>query len=76
MRWAERPCGKCGLTLKMNVAAQALHPCGAARRKTAQSVTSDETGRFVFPGVDPGDYQMTARRDGFVSAQFGVKDGK
>ena len=31
-------------------------------------------GKFEFPNVDPGDYQLTIRRDGFANLVLGAKN--
>jgi protocatechuate 3,4-dioxygenase beta subunit len=37
------------------------------------TVTTDANGRFTFTGVDPGQYQISAERDGFVRSQYGQR---
>ena len=39
---------------------------------TTQAVT-DDTGRFVFNGVEPGDYRIAADRDGFLHQEYGQR---
>jgi hypothetical protein len=79
------PVRKVQLVLRLNVAA-AGSPGEAPRSPQQQgqaprpanppiTATSDLTGKFLFEHVDPGNYQLTARRDGYVNAQFGVKNG-
>jgi hypothetical protein len=37
------------------------------------TVTTDGNGRFTFTGVDPGQYQIAAERDGFIRSQYGQR---
>jgi protocatechuate 3,4-dioxygenase beta subunit len=37
------------------------------------SVTTDASGRFTMTGVDPGDYMISAEREGFVRSEFGQR---
>jgi hypothetical protein len=37
--------------------------------------TADPTGKFEFLDLEPGNYQMTVRRDGFQEVTFGVARG-
>jgi hypothetical protein len=66
------PLRKARLTLRMNAAAMT-----AGRQQqlanTTYAVTSDAMGKFEFANVDPGDYQLTIRRDGFASLVLGAK---
>jgi hypothetical protein len=66
------PLRKTHLTLRMNVAQQQ----GQGRQQQQQpvstyTVTSDAEGQYVFPNVDPGDYQLTATHDGFADLRLG-----
>ena len=36
-------------------------------------VTTDATGRFLVTGVDPGQYRVSAERDGYVRQEFGQR---
>ena len=63
------PLRKTTLTLRMNVAAPARNQPQAPQ--TAYTVTSGVTGKFEFANVDPGDYQLTARHDGFADMRLG-----
>jgi hypothetical protein len=64
------PIRKTKLTLRMNVAAlqttrQQQGPI------TSYIATSDAAGKFEFPNVDPGDYQLTATREGYATVRLG-----
>jgi hypothetical protein len=63
------PLRKTTLTLLMNAAAPA--PNQPKPPQTTYTITSDVTGKFEFANVDPGDYQLTARREGFAEAHLG-----
>lgn len=66
------PLRKARLTLRLNVAAG--RPTLAQRFVTA---ASDNSGKFLFENVDPGDYQLTVRRDGFAPQTLGeIAEGK
>jgi len=69
------PLRKARLTLRMNVAAvqntrQQQGPV------TSYSAVSDASGKFEFANVDPGDYQLTVVRDGFVDLHLGNTTGQ
>jgi hypothetical protein len=63
------PLRKATLTLLMNVAAVTTQR--GERPATAYTVTSDAVGKFAFANVDPGDYRLVARRDGFADLTLG-----
>jgi hypothetical protein len=63
------PLRKPTLTLRMNIAAPT--PNQPRPPETTYTVTSDVTGKFEFANIDPGDYQLTARRDGSADAHPG-----
>src|SRR5258708_7642530 len=72
------PLRKVRVTLKMNVAApQATRqqPQPAGPPPSGVTVVTDAAGKFQFPNLDPGDYQLNARRDGFANVQLGIRDG-
>jgi protocatechuate 3,4-dioxygenase beta subunit len=45
----------------------------ARRIAVAFGATSDATGRFVIENVDPGQYNLSAERNGFVRQQYGAR---
>jgi len=36
--------------------------------------TSDTSGRFSIPGIEPGSYRLSATRTGFVNTEYGARD--
>jgi hypothetical protein len=64
------PLRKTRLILRMNAAATNTQPAVTS----TYTVTSDAMGKFEFPNVDPGDYQLTIRRDGFANLVLGAKN--
>src|ERR1017187_4583929 len=44
------------------------------RARTTYTATSDATGKFIFDNVDPGDYGLMIRRDGFAYVLLGSKN--
>ena len=68
------PLRKTRLTLRMNVAAMTTPRQQQPGATPTYTVTSDATGKFEFPNVDPGDYQLTVRRDGFANLVLGAKN--
>jgi hypothetical protein len=41
--------------------------------QNAQSITADDGGKFVFRDLAPGQYKLTATRDGYVPAEYGQR---
>ena len=68
------PLRKTRLTLRMNVAAMTTQRQQQPGATPTYTVTSDAMGKFEFPNVDPGDYQLTIRRDGFANLVLGAKN--
>ena len=68
------PLRKARLTLRMNVAAMTTQRQQQPAATSTYTVTSDAMGKFEFPNVDPGDYQLTIRRDGFANLVLGAKN--
>ena len=42
-------------------------------RENPYSASTDPSGRYVIPGVEPGRYRLYAQRDGFVRQEYGQK---
>src|SRR5437764_700778 len=57
----KEPLKKARLTLRMNVAAMQTQRQQQPAATSTYTVTSDAMGKFEFPNVEPGDYQMTVR---------------
>lgn len=68
------PLRKTKLTLRMNVAAAAAQRQQQATPPSTFTATTDATGAFVFANVEPGDYQLTVRRDGFAAQTLGARN--
>src|SRR5436305_9446656 len=49
-----------------------LKPTGSGRMLSGET---DEAGRFVIENITPGEYAIEARRDGYVSANWGRRGG-
>jgi len=62
------PLRKTTLTLHINGAASGRNVFQA---QPTYTVISDVTGKFEFANVEPGDYQLTARHDGFADVRLG-----
>jgi protocatechuate 3,4-dioxygenase beta subunit len=39
----------------------------------SQAITADDGGKFAFRNIAPGQYRLTATRDGYVAAEFGQR---
>ena len=50
----------------------AIKPNGAGRSLSGET---DEAGRFTIDNVEPGEYTVEARRDGYLSAYWGRRGG-
>ena len=64
------PLRKVTLTLRRTDGGGPGGPAGP-RSYTA---TSDSAGAFLIPGVEPGQYRLSARRTGFVDLDYGTQD--
>ena len=64
------PLRKARVTLRLNVG-PTRQMRGEAVVTMIQAVTSDSAGKFYFPSVEPGDYQLIVRHDGFASRTLG-----
>ena len=49
-----------------------IKPVGRGR---AMSAETEDNGKFALENVDPGDYTIEARRDGYLSANWGRRGG-
>ncbi|MEO8371009.1 MAG: carboxypeptidase regulatory-like domain-containing protein [Candidatus Solibacter sp.] len=69
--------GKAGSPLKKaTLQLVMMNPVGAGGRGQPQvrkSAESDETGRFAFTGLEPGKYQLSAERQGFLRMSYGAR---
>src|SRR5437016_13834660 len=74
------PLRKTRVTLRMNVASTPSQrqqiPQQPPPAQPSQTVTTDSAGKFAFANVEPGDYQLTARHDGFADVQRGTGGGR
>ncbi|HET9941796.1 MAG TPA: carboxypeptidase-like regulatory domain-containing protein, partial [Terriglobia bacterium] len=61
---------KLGTTEAIARARVTLNQQGAT---TAQAVTTDDGGKFVFRNLAPGQYRLTAARDGYVTSEYGQR---
>src|SRR5258708_4558815 len=68
------PLRKTRLTLRMNVAAMTTQRQQQPAATSTYTVTTDSMRKFEFANVDPGDYQLTTRRDGFANLVLGAKN--
>jgi hypothetical protein len=67
------PLHKTRLTLRMNAAAMTAGRQQQPATTSTYTVTSDAMGKFEFANVDPGDYQLSIRRDGFAVLVLGAR---
>ncbi len=47
----------------------------AGKRDSTVHMTTDEDGHFIFAGLEPGKYMLTAQRHGYVGQAFEAHDG-
>jgi hypothetical protein len=45
----------------------------ASGTPSSQSITADDGGKFTFRDLAPGQYRLTASRDGYVNAEYGQR---
>jgi hypothetical protein len=64
-----QPLGKVAVTLR-----RVDSPPGAPGSARTYAASSDASGAFHIPGVEPGKYRLSATRTGFVSAEYGARD--
>ena len=50
-------------------------PTMAGQRDSTAHMTTDDDGHFLFPGLEPGKYMLTAQRHGYVGQAFEAHDG-
>src|SRR5207237_2109676 len=67
-----QPLGKAALTLRRVDGRPGPPGVGGAAR--SYSATSDTSGRFNIPGIEPGKYRLSATRTGFVALEYGARD--
>src|SRR5260370_15694868 len=67
-----QPLGKAALTLRRVDARPG--PPGAGAPARSYSSTSDTSGKFSIPAIEPGKYRLSATRTGFVAAEYGARD--
>ena len=68
--------GKAGSPLKKaSVQLVTMNPSGAGRGQMAvrKVAETDEQGRFAFTGLDEGEYQLSAERQGFLRQNYGAR---
>lgn len=44
----------------------------SAENRSGYSAVADASGHYILPDIDPGQYRLSAARNGFVSAQYGA----
>ena len=71
---SSEPLRKTRLTLRMNAAAPSAQRQQQPAVTPTYTVTTDAAGKFEFPNVEPGDYQLSIRRDGFANLVLGAKN--
>lgn len=60
-----------GQPMRRGIITLTAHSTGVA----GQSAETDEQGKFRFSAVTPGIYSISASRDGYITADFGVRGG-
>jgi hypothetical protein len=54
-------------------AANGANRLGVLLAAASVSVITDANGRFTITGVDPGDYRISAEREGFIRSEYGQR---
>src|SRR5947207_331402 len=50
-----------------------IHNSGGDPEAAAPSVLTENDGKFIFRGVEPGSYRLTAGRSGYARQSYGQK---
>src|SRR5262245_32641229 len=56
----------------LSKATVSLTPVGGGRGQ-GYSVTTTSTGQFIVPNLNPGQYRLSATRNGYVRMEFGAR---
>ncbi|MEO8597588.1 MAG: carboxypeptidase regulatory-like domain-containing protein [Candidatus Solibacter sp.] len=71
---AGSPLKKATVTLAgVNSGIFAAGAAGRGQMPLRKAVETDETGRFSFSGLEPGKYQLSAERQGFLRQSYGAR---